>query len=169
MDKLSKTQALSHQRLMTMLDELNTNLQHQVLTDPGVVIGSSSAAKMKITNTTKFLNGGIFKSKSTAEVAFTATTHDITADADTIQEACYLLTVAAGGTATITKGTTVDGSGNAKLPAIPSGGTPFGYLRLAVAAGSTDFNASSDDLSDGHLTDTFYSIGFLSPRFDAEQ
>ncbi|KKL93229.1 hypothetical protein LCGC14_1876820, partial [marine sediment metagenome] len=48
-------------------------------------------------------------------------------------------------------------------------GTPIGYLRLAVAAGATDFDATSDDLSDGHLTDTFYSIGFLSPRFDAAQ
>ncbi len=169
MDALKVTQGMSQERLMTMLDELNTNLQHQVLTDPGVVIGTSSAAKMKIGNTTKFLNGGVFKSKSGAEVAFTATTHDITADADTIQEACFLLTVASDGTATITKGTTASGSGNAKLPAIPSGGTPFGYLVLAVAAGSTDFDASTDLLSDGHLTDTFYNIGFLSPRFDSAQ
>ncbi len=168
MNKLKVTQGMSQERLMTMLDELNTNLNYRTLTDPGLAIGSDTA-KIQITNTTKFLSSGVFKSKSGAEVAFTATTHDITADADTIQEACYLLTVAAGGTATITKGTTVDGSGNALLPEIPADGTPFGYLRLAVAAGSTDFDASSDALSDGHLTDTYVNLGFLSPRFDSTQ
>ena len=170
MEKLSKQKALSHQQLMDAFDELNDNLKYRALVDPGIAIGSSDASKIKITNTVKFLHNGIFKSKSTAETAFTATTHDIEADADTIQEACYLVCLNASGTVTIHMGEIAEGSGNALLPEIPAGLTPIGYLRLAVAAGSTDFNASTDDLSEsGWLTDTYYSLGFLSPRFDAAQ
>ncbi len=168
MDKLSKTQALSHQRLMTMLDELNENLQHRALTDPGLAIGSDTA-KVQIANTVKFLSGGVFKSKTTAEVAFTATTHDIEADADTIQEACYLVCLSVSGAVTLHMGAISSTDGGALLPAIPSDLTPIGYLRLQVAAGSTDFDASSDALSAGHLTDTYVNLGFLSPRFDAAQ
>ena len=168
MDKLSKTQALSHQRLMTMLDELNTNLNNRVLNDPGLAIGSDTA-KVQIANTTKFLADGVFKSKSGAEVAFTATTHDIEADADSIQEACYLVGLSSAGAMTLTMGAISSESGEALLPEIPADVTPVGYLRLQVAAGSTDFNASSDALSAGHLTDTYVNLGFLSPRFDAEQ
>jgi hypothetical protein len=32
---------------------------------------------------------------------------------------------------------------------------------LAVAAGSTDFNATSDDLDAGHLTDTYIDLSSL--------
>lgn len=169
MDALDKTKGLSHQELMDVIDELKTCNKYSVLTDPGVVIGSSDASKIKITNTVKYLHNGIFKSKTTAETAFTATTHDIEADADEVQEACYLVCLNAAGTVTIHMGEIATGTGNALLPEIPAGLTPIGYLRLAVAAGATDFDASSDDLSDGHLTDTFYSIGFLCPRFDAAQ
>lgn len=169
MDALSKTQGLSQERLMTMLDELHTNLKYRCLTDPGVVIGSSAPEKVKITNTTTYLHNGIFKSKSTAEVAFTATTHDIPADADTVQEAIYLLCLNAAGTATLHMGEIVSGSGNALLPEIPSAVTPIGYARVAVEAGAVDFNAVTDSLAETWITDTFYSVGFLSPRFDAAQ
>jgi len=169
MEALKKTEGFSHQAFMDMFDELNTNLKYRALVDPGIAIGSSDASKIKITNTVKYLHNGIFKSKSTAETAFTATTHDIEADADEVQEACYLVCLNAAGTVTIHMGEIASGSGNALLPEIPTGLTPIGYLRLAVEAGSTDFDASSDDLSDSHLTDTYYSFGFLSPRFDAAQ
>ncbi len=169
MDALSKTQALSHQQLMDTFDELNDSLKYRALVDPGVVIGSSAPEKVKITNTTKYLHNGIFKSKSTAEVAFTATTHDIPADADEVQEACYLLCLNAAGTATLHMGEIASGSGNALLPEIPSAVTPIGYVRVAVDAGAVDFNAVTDSLAETWITDTFYSIGFLSPRFDATQ
>ena len=154
---------------MDLLDEMNFQMGNFCLNDPGFVIGSSAPEKVKITNTTKFLSDGVFKSKSTAEVAFTATTHDIPADADSVQEAVYLATIAADGTVTLTMGAIASGSGNALLPERPATGTPLGYVRIAVAAGSTDFDASSDALSDGHLTDTFVSLGFLGARFDAAQ
>jgi len=162
-------EGFSHQAFMDMFDELNTNLKYRCLSDPGLCIGSASAAKVKIANTTKYLHNGVFKSKSSAEVAFTATTHDIPADADTIQEACYLVCLNAAGTPTLHMGEIASGSGNALLPEIPEGLTPIGYVRIAVAAGSTDFDAGSDELSAAHLTDTYVNLGFLSPRFDAAQ
>ena len=131
------------------------------LSAAGLVIGSGDASKIKITNTVVFLNKGVFKSKATAETVFTATTHDITAVAGSVQEAVYLVSLQADGTVIITKGTTATGAGNAVIPDTPAGETAIGYLRLAVAAGSTDFDATSDDLSAGHLTDTYVDLSSL--------
>lgn len=169
MEKLSKQKALSHQAMMDVFDELNTNLNYRALADPGIVVGTGSAAKVKMGNSPAYLNNGIFYTGSAAEVTFTADDHDIEADADTIQEACYLVCIDSSDALSLHMGEIVDGSGNALLPEIPSGKTPLGYLRLRVAAGATDFDAGSDLLSAGHLTDTYYNLGFLSPRFDAEQ
>jgi len=157
----------SHQAMMDYYDRFDTYLKNQCLSDPGIVIGSGSAAKVKITNTTVFLSGGEFKSKATAEVAFTATTHDIAAHATLVQEAMYLVMLAADGTPSLVMGAIASGSGNAKLPERPATGTPIGAVRVAVAAGATIFDASTDLLSAAHITDTFYSYGYLAPRFDA--
>jgi hypothetical protein len=127
----------------------------------GLAIGTVSAAEVKIANTVTYLNKGVFKSKTTAEVAFTATTHDITAVAGSVQEAVYLISLQADGTPIITKGATATGAGNAVIPSTPAGETAIGYLRLAVAAGSTDFDATSDDLSAAHLTDTYVDFSSL--------
>lgn len=158
-----------HQARMTMLDSLQTAIGNMALSAAGLAIGSVSAAKVKIVNTVTYLNGGVPKSKTTAEVAFTATTHDIAPHATLVQEAMYLLTLAADGTPTLTMGAIATGAGTAVLPEIPSGGTPIGAVRVAVAAGATPFDASSDNLSAGHITDTYYDFGFLAPRFDSVQ
>lgn len=169
MDALSKMKGMSHQNLMDVLDELNTNLKYRALTIPTFVI-SDTPEQVRFTATVKYLNNGIFKSKGALNnIAFTATTHDITADADSVQEACYLLCLAAGGAATLTMGDIASGSGNALLPEIPEDLTPIGYVRIAVEAGAVDFNATTDSLADTWITDTFVNLGFLSPRFDAEQ
>jgi len=169
MDVLNKTKGLSHQELMDTFDELNTNLKYRALTIPTLAI-SATATQFKFTSTVKYLHNGIFKSKSALDnIAFTATTHDIPADADTVQEACYLLCLNAAGTATVHMGEIASGSGNALLPEIPTGLTPIGYVRVTVAAGTDDFNATTDDLSETWITDAYVNLGFLSPRFDAEQ
>lgn len=131
------------------------------LSDGGLAIGSVSKKEVLIANTVIFLVKGVFYAKTTAEIAFTATTHDITAVAGSIQEAVYLYSVNAAGTVTVTKGTTATGAGNAAIPSTPAGTTAFGYLRIAVAAGATDFNATTDDLDAAHLTDTYVDISSL--------
>lgn len=168
MNKLDPGYAMYDKKLMDMFDAVNTRLKYQCLSDPGVAIGTSSAAKVKITNTTAFLFNGVFGSKATAEVAFTATTHDIAASASAVQEAMYLLSFSdVSGTPVLTMGTIASGSGSAVLPEIPAAHTPIGAVRVAVAAGSTKFDASTDLLSAAHITDTYYSFGYLAPRFDA--
>lgn len=133
------------------------------LTDGGCVIGTVSAKEIKLGAAVVYTSKGVFKSLAAAEHGFTATTDDITADAALVQEAMYLLSVNAAGAVTVTKGDTADGSGSALLPETPLGGVPFAALRLAVAAGATDFDATSDDLSAAHLTDTYYDLTHVGP------
>jgi hypothetical protein len=168
MDQIATTAAMSQQEMMDLFDSINHAMRNQCLSDPGIVIGTGSAAKVKITNTVVFTSGGEFKSKATAEVAFTATTHDIPADANDPQEAMYLVMLASDGTPSLVMGDIATGSGEAKLPERPATGTPIGAVRVEVAAGATDFDASTDLLSAAHITDTYYSFGYLAPRFDAE-
>lgn len=128
------------------------------LSPAGLTIGSSSAAKVKIANTTNISNNGVMRAVSSAEIAFTATSDDIAADAGSVQECVYLVLIDAAGTGSLYKGTIATGSGNAVIPATPEGYTCVGYLRLAVAAGATSFDATSDNLSATHLTDTYVDL-----------
>lgn len=169
MNVLDRDKALNQQKVMDLYDGLLHRIRNMAFTAPGLAIGSSSKAKVKITNTVTYLSDGVFKAKTTAEVAFTATTHDIPANASAVQEACYLLMLAADGTPSLVMGTIASGSGNAKLPEIPSTGTPIGYVRIAIAAGSTKFDASTDELDAAHITDTYVDLGFIAPKFGAEQ
>lgn len=168
MQALSKQEGLYNQAFMDRMDELDTRMKYRALSAAGLVIGSSSKAKVKIANTVTYLHNGIFKSKTTAEVAFTATDHDIVADSDTIQERKYLLCLAADGTPSIVAGDQAD-NGESLLPEIPSGVTVIGYVLLQIAAGSTDFDATTDELDEAHITDTYVDLGWLNERFDAAQ
>lgn len=148
---------------MAAASALKFNSATYCLASPGLVIGSSSAAKVKIANTVNYLVNGVFCTKTTAEVAFTATSHDIAANASYVQEAVYLLSLQAGGTATLTMGAIATGAGNAVIPATPANEAAIGYVRIAVAAGATPFDASTDLLSAGHLTVTYtniFTLGF---------
>lgn len=167
MDALDSLLVRGSQDLMTRLDKIDTQLKYQCLSNPGVVIGSSDASKVKIGSSTVYTNNGVFCSKTTAEVAFTATTHDITASTSAVKEACFLLSLAADGTPTLTMGTIASGAGTALWPECPSGKTPIGGVRVAVAAGSVSFDASTDLLSATHITDTYYNFGYYGARFDA--
>lgn len=128
---------------------------------PGLAIGSSSKTKVLITNTFSFLAAGVPKQKTTAEIAFTATTHDVTADAGAARERWYLLSIVAAGTVTITAGTQ-GAVGSGTIPATPSfssgGVAAVGLVRIEVAAGATDFDATTDELDEGHLTVEYHDL-----------
>lgn len=136
-------------------------IMNMALTAAGLAIGFVSKAKVKIGNTVTFLISGVFKSKTTAEVAFTATTHNIANNAASIQEAVYVVSLAADGTPKLTMGAIATGAGNAVIPACPAGEAPIGHIRVAVAAGATLFNASTDELDAAHLTVTYTDMAFL--------
>ena len=154
--------------LMTMFDQIDTRNKYRALSAGGFVIGSVSKKTFKQANTVNFLFNGVFAAKTTQAIALTATTHDIAASASSVQEAIYLITYsAADGTTVVTKGDTATGSGAAVYPEIPAASVPVGAVRIAVAAGATSFDATSDDLDAAHLTCTYYDLGWLAPRFDA--
>jgi hypothetical protein len=150
-------------------DTVRRAILNRCITSPALAIGTSSTAAVKVTATTPYLSNGVFKSRTAVETAFTATTHDIPANASYVQERCYLLTFDAAGTGTLTAGDVATGAGLALLPELPATGTVFGYVRVAVAAGATPFDASTDALSAGHLTVTYVNLGNLIPSFDAAQ
>lgn len=151
-----------HKRLLDCL----TALRDRCLSKAGLAIGTSSTSAIKIVNTTAFVLNGIVYSKASAEVAFTATTMDIAADASAVKEAVYLLSLSNAGTPTLTMGAIATGAGNAVVPATPSGNCTIGYVRIAVAAGSTPFDASSDALSAGHLTVTYVDLSVNAKDYE---
>ncbi|MFA5130764.1 MAG: hypothetical protein WC477_07705 [Patescibacteria group bacterium] len=125
----------------------------------GLVIGTSAAEKVKLTNNTDVsVNGKMFQLAASAELAFTATTDDIEADANNVREAVYLYVVDEDGATSLFKGDEASGSGNAVVPETPEGKACIGYVRVAVAAGSTKFDATSDSLAAGHITDTYVNF-----------
>ncbi len=144
-----------------------TGIYNMCFSKAGLAIGTTSKKEVRITNTTEFgVNGGAYR-KTAAEVAFTATTMDIPANAATVQEACYLYSLQADGTPVVTMGDIASGAGNAVVPATPEDTCAIGYLRLAVAAGATSFDATTDDLDEAHLTDTYVDLHLNPSDFNA--
>lgn len=137
---------------------------YSATSNPGLAIGSGSKKKVLIANTVQYRVAGVLASKTTAEVDFTATTHDIAPNANTVQEAVYAISLAANGAPTVTKGTTATGAGNAVEPDTPAANTLIGTVRIAVAAGATPFDATSDDLDAAHLTVTYVNKTDAGPR-----
>lgn len=152
-----------------LLKVVNKALKNAVLSDAGLRIKGGSASPLaQNENAVVFLIDGVYKSKAQADIAFTATTHDIAADAGAVQEAVYAVSLQGDGTITVTMGEIASGAGNAVAPQAPEGEALVGYIRVAVDAGATDFDASSDDLDASHLTVTFEDRAFASVEPEVE-
>src|SRR5579885_878008 len=85
-----------HATFKTAMDSLQAAMKYMALSAAGLTIGdvgSSEKHKVKIANTVTYLNNGLFKTKTSAHVAFTDTTHDIAADAGAVKEAVYLMSL----------------------------------------------------------------------------
>jgi len=119
-----------------------------ILSAPGLTIGTSAPTKMKFVTFTLVING-VQESVTGAEVDFTATTDDI-ADGSAV---FYTIACAAGGTVSITIGTPAVGTAGGAKAAVPTGEGLMGYILLA--ASGAIFNATTDDLSETWITDTY--------------
>lgn len=148
------------QPIMDSTDRARIDVMNMALTSAGLAVGTGATTSVKVVNTVTYLCAGLFCSKTTAEVAFTVTTHNIPANANSIQEQVYAILVNAAGTLTIVAGGIATGSGQAPLPENPADGlTVLGYVRIAVNAGTpgagTNFVAATTSLSDARLTVTY--------------
>lgn len=138
---------------------LINSTKNRGLGHPGLVIGTGSAAKVKFTNDTDVTVKGLsFRIAAGTEVAFTATTDNITASAGAVQECVFLVIINESGTPSLQKGTVATGSGQAAIPSTTEGYACVGYVRVAVAAGATSFTATTDLLSAAHITDTYVDM-----------
>lgn len=154
--------------LATLANSLKSAMLNACYSNAGLAIGATSPKKgVTIANTVTYTQNGVFKTKTTGEVAFTATAHDIAADASVVREAVYLITLN-NGTPAITKGVTASGSGKAVVPDPPAGHAPIGHVRIAVAAGATSFDATTDNLDAGHLTVTYTNTALLADKLGAD-
>lgn len=150
-----------HATQKSALDETKAVLGDLCLSAAGLAIGSGSKAQVLIANTVTYLIDGEFKTKTTAEVAFTATDHDI-ADGS---EAVFVYSLNGDGDVTVTKGDDAVGAGNASIPDPPAGEAVIGHLRLF--ADGAIFNATTDELDAAHLTDTYTDVAFLPQQVTA--
>lgn len=143
-----------------IIREAEPNRADYFVGSPLVAIGTVDAAEILITNPLRSFAGATAIAGielAAAEHAFTATTDDIAADADTAQERWYLLSSDDGAAVVVTPGT-IAAEGAAVPPAIPSDHAPIGLVRVVVEAGATLFNATTDDLDAAHLTTTFFDL-----------
>lgn len=165
-------EALNHRSLMNLFNEIVTALKNACYTAAGLAIGDATKKTISVNADLEYMVDGVLYNFTRTddsgpvpeEVAFTATTHDIAANASSVQEACYLVTVDDAGTFAIVMGDIATGAGNALVPATPEGVAAVGYARIAVDAGSTIFNATTDDLDASHLTVTYVdtnTVGLL--------
>ena len=105
-----------------------------------------------------FAARGKKESKAAAETALTATTHDVAAS----KEAWYVLSIAAGGTLTVTKAADQT-IGTKVLPTVPDNEVAVGYLQIITGAGGI-FDATTDDIEVGGnvATCNFYDAPVLN-------
>ncbi|MDO8357311.1 MAG: hypothetical protein Q7U76_13050 [Nitrospirota bacterium] len=147
--------------LIALVNQL-ASVKCRTLNSAGLAIGTGSLAAVKITTATvNVLINSEFKSISTQEVAFTAVTHSIPANAASVQEAVYVLSVPIGLTPIITMGRIATGAGNAVAPSAPANHAVLGQVRIAVAAGATPFTAATTLLNAGAVTVTYTNLEML--------
>jgi len=150
--------ALYNTNLKAILNEIVANINAaggtRVLDNPEVAIGSSDKAKVK-TSEFSVMKDGVITKISSAETEFTATDHDIAADSSDAQSAIYVVYLD-GTTVKLEMGDVAD-DGDEVVPATPSGKIKVGEVKVKVDEGSTDFDATTDDLDAEHLTATFTS------------
>jgi hypothetical protein len=131
-----------------MEEDLNVDNNDKILSNPTLVIGTSSAAKVK-NSAFDVMRDGVISTVASTETAFTATTDDI-ADG---YGAIYNVYLDATNTIKMLKGTATAGGTGAVCPATPSGGMKIGEVKVVTSGAA--FDASTTLLSAATVTDTY--------------
>ena len=128
-------------------EDINRSSNDKLLSNPTLVIGTSSKAKIKH-SAFNVIRDGVISTVSAGEVAFTATTHDIASG----YGAVYNVYLNGSNAVTILKGTaTLLGTG-AVCPATPAGGLKIGEVKIVTTA---LFDATTTLLDAETVTDTY--------------
>jgi len=168
-DDFEEKHWMYHQNLEELFEDMVDIVENdgvaRLISDPNLAIGSESAAKVKHDDFSYILDGEI-TTVSSSEVAFTEATHDIAADGTDVQEAIYVLSIdPSDDSFTLTMGDIAD-EDDAVAPSTPSGELKLGEVLIQVDNGSTDFDATSDELSAVHLTDEYSNKTDLADAAD---
>ena len=128
-------------------DAMDRTINDRVLSNPTLVIGSSSAAKVK-NSAFSVIRSGVISAVGSTETDFTATTDDIAAG----YGAVYNIYLDASNVIKILKGTATLLGAGAVAPATPSGGLKIGEVKVVTTA---LFDATTTLLSAATVTDTY--------------
>lgn len=151
-----------HGTVKTFIDELKTDyelLRSQMLNRCVQACGlaeGTNANTIKTANAVSFVvNGQLYTKGATDNIAMTA------AAQQAISTYClYLVSIVAGGTVTVTKGTSV-ATDTAVLPALPADSAPLGFFKV-VTDGSTTFTSGTTDLGAAGLTVTYGDLSVVN-------
>ncbi len=152
----NKSEATSNENDLNILKNIQASLVDIVTSAAGLTIGSSSKKAIKIANTVKALIGGVPVAKTTAEVAFIATTHDVANG----KYANFLLSLKADGTVTVTKGADADTAAAAVIPSTPANEVAIGLVQIHPT-GTGVFDATSTDLDDATVVPNAVYLDFV--------
>ena len=136
-----------------LLSPVDNALANRAINTPGIVIGSASAAKVKIGNATACMINGKLVLIAGQEVAFTATTDDIADGYINV----FLVTVNAAGTVALEGGQAAliaSGAAAVVLPEVAANKAVIGFMTVSTLAAA--FDASTTLLSAGTVTDLYY-------------
>lgn len=148
----------SSEDIRSALTKLQTNAVDLVMSSAGLAIGSSSKAKVKIVNTFYYMIDGVMYSKSTAEVAFTATTHDVA----NAKFAAFVYSIDKDGTVTVTKSADAASLGAIVFPTVPAANVIFGVV-IINPTGTGAFDASTTELDDATVVPNAVYINTAYP------
>jgi len=156
-DVHQSTGALADKRdaglMNVLLTPIDNALACQVLGPAaGLTLGSSSKAKLKLANNVLALINGKPVLVTAAEVAFTATTHNI-ADGSINM---FALTVDSAGTMYIEAGVAATTLANVKPPVVSKDRAVIGIATIATSGAA--FTAATTELDAGTITDLYYDV-----------
>lgn len=144
--------------LNDVISQINGQGNFQILGNPTLAIGSSS--KLKVKNSAfDVIRDGVLSTIASTETDFTATTHDV-ADG---KEAKFNVYLDASNVITLLKGD--DATSSSVCPDTPAGGLKIGEVKIAVTGAI--FDATTDELDEAHITDTYTNATDVMPETDA--
>lgn len=125
------------------LTKLQINVCDMALSSAGLAIGSGSKKKILIANTVYAVIDGVLVKKTTAEIDFTAITHDVA----NAKFAVFVLSMVAAGTITVTKSADAATLAAVVFPAVPADSVVIGFV-IINPTGTGAFDATTTDLDD---------------------